>query len=170
MNRPSYQTFHKGMFRHKGVTFLELMAVMTIIAILTTIAYPSYLDQVRKSKRAVAKSALLDAANRQEQYFFDHKQYADAMNKLTGYTGYSGATILFDDNGSPTSDGTDAVYAVKVVSIDDDPEVCGGTPCFQLQAAPQNDQTHDACDTFSITSSNARNVINSTSTPASECW
>jgi len=146
---------------------MEALITVVIIAILATIAYPSYVNQVRKSKRTVAKSALLDSANRQEQYYFDHKQYADAMNKLAGY---SSATppILFDKDSAVTTDSAEAVYAVSVAAVDS--SACGTAPCFKLQAAPQHDQANDACGTFTITSGNARGVNNSTSTPASECW
>ena len=146
---------------------MEALVTLVIIAILATIAYPSYVNQLRKSKRTVAKSALLDSANRQEQYFFDHKQYADAMNKLSGY---SSATppIYFDKDSASTTVSADAVYAVSIAAVDGG--ACGTAPCFQLQAVPQNDQVNDACGTFTITSNNARAVSNTTSTPASECW
>jgi len=158
---------NKSKPRQKGITLLELITVITIIGILASIAYPSYLNQIRKSKRAVAMSALLDTANRQEQYFFDNRVYADAMNKLTGYTSLM-PPILFDKDSSPTTVGGDALYAVSVAAVD--VAACGTAPCFKLQAVPQNDQANDACGTFTITSSNARDVSNTTSTPASQCW
>jgi type IV pilus assembly protein PilE len=141
---------------------------MAVVALLAAIAYPSYVGQIRKSKRAVAKSALLDTANRQEQFFFDNRAYADAMNKLRGYTGSASTTILFDKSSTPTTVSGDALYAVSVAAVDN--ATCGSAPCFKLQAVPQNDQTNDACGTFTITSSNARDVSNTTSTPASQCW
>ena len=73
--------FRPAAHRRRGFTLIDIMIALVIIAILTSLAYPSYLNQVRKSKRAVAKSALLDAADRQEQFFFTHRGYADAMNK-----------------------------------------------------------------------------------------
>ena len=157
-----------GRARSVGVTLMELMIVMLVIAVLASIAYPSYVNQVRKSKRAVAKSALLDAANRQEQYYSGNRAYADAMNKLTGYTTLPGATILFDKDGGVTTVGADAIYAVSVAGID--AATCGTLPCFKIQAVPQNDQANDDCGTYTITSDNTRDVSNSTSTPASECW
>lgn len=152
--------FHK----RKGFTLMEILAVLTIIAILATIAYPSYVNQVRKSKRAVAKSALLDIANRQEQYFFSMKAYADTVNKLAGYTTY-GDPVYFDKESTPTTVNTDAVYAVSVAAVDD-ADACGTTPCFQLQAVPQNDQAHDVCGTFTLSSKNGM-----TKEPAGgDCW
>ena len=52
----------------RGFTLIELMIAVAILGIIAAIAYPSYLDQVRKSKRSDAQSALLQAANRQERF------------------------------------------------------------------------------------------------------
>jgi len=145
------------------------MVVVVIIAILAAIAYPSYIDQMRKSKRGAAKSALLDLSNRQEQYFFTNKAYANAVNMLPGYTAATDP-LLFDKNSAYTTVNADAVYAVSVATIDDNPTSCGGAPCFQLQAVPQNDQQNDVCGTFTLTSSNKRDVSNAAGTPASACW
>ena len=40
-----------------GFTLIELMIVVAIVAILGAIAYPSYLDSVRKGKRAEGRTA-----------------------------------------------------------------------------------------------------------------
>lgn len=151
-----------------GITLIELVVVMALIAILAAITYPTYVNQTRKSQRAVAKSVLLNAANRQEQYFFDNRQYADAMNKLTGYTSAATPTILFNKNSELTTTTTDALYAVSVAAVD--AAACGTAPCFKLQAVPQNDQANDDCGTFTITSSNIHDVSNTSGATASECW
>ena len=143
---------------------MELLMVIVIVGILATIAYPSYLNQVRKSRRVVAKSALLDAANRQEQFFFGNRAYATGLNQLTGFTN---DTVLFDKNSSVTTTTADAVYALSVATaVNSGSGTCGtlNAPCFQLQAVPQNDQTNDACGTFTLDSSNAK------SASASDCW
>lgn len=146
-----------------GFTLMEALTVVVIVAILATIAYPSYVNQIRKSKRAVAKSALLDAANREEQYFFSNRTYADAMNKLAGYTSLT-PPILFDKDSTPTTVSGDALYAVSVAAVDD-ATACGTSPCFKLQAVPQNDQANDtACGTFTLTSSNAKGAA------GGNCW
>lgn len=151
--------------KRKGFTLVELMVAMTIIAILAAIAYPSYLNQVRASRRAVAKSALLDMANRQEQYFFNNKKYAEDLTLL----GYASAVLDFDDNHVPTDHKADAVYRISVAAMDD-AEACGAVPCFQLQAAPRNDQINDGCGAFILASDNGRTVNNTTGKPAGDCW
>ncbi len=52
-----------------GFTLIELMVVVVIASILMAIAVPSYMSQVRQSRRVEAKTALLDLAGREERYF-----------------------------------------------------------------------------------------------------
>jgi type IV pilus assembly protein PilE len=50
-----------------GVTLMELMIVVAIMGILALIAYPSYLNSVRKSRRAEGIAALTDVQVAQEK-------------------------------------------------------------------------------------------------------
>ena len=64
----------------KGFTLIELMIVVAVIAILAAIAYPSYQDSVRKSRRADAKAVVLNAAQILERCYTQNNVY-------TGCTG-----------------------------------------------------------------------------------
>jgi type IV pilus assembly protein PilE len=73
--------------RVKGFTLIELMVTVLVVAILASIAVPTYLQQVRKSRRSSAKSTMMDLANREQQYLLSTRIYADtAALVATGYT------------------------------------------------------------------------------------
>jgi len=61
--------------RYQGFTLIELVVVMAIVAILFSIAYPSYQSFLMKGKRASAQTFLMDVAQRQQQYLLDNRSY-----------------------------------------------------------------------------------------------
>lgn len=65
-----------------GFTLIELMITVAVIGVLAAVAYPSYLDYVRRAKRATAQAALLDMAAKQQAYLLDRRSYADTAAKL----------------------------------------------------------------------------------------
>ena len=62
--------------RSKGMTLIELMIAVAVVGILATIAYPSYQNQVRRSNRADAITALTAMANAQERFYLANNTYA----------------------------------------------------------------------------------------------
>jgi len=63
--------------KSRGFTLIELMIVVAVIAILAIIAIPSYLAQVRKSRRSEVESAIQQAALLEERYRADCTTYAN---------------------------------------------------------------------------------------------
>lgn len=70
------------MKNNNGFTLIEVMITVVIVGILASIAYPSYIDFVAKGARADGLAGLMDVANKQEQYYLDHKSYTNDMTKL----------------------------------------------------------------------------------------
>lgn len=75
--------------RSAGFTLIELMIVVVIATILLSIAIPSYMSQIRQSRRTEAKTALLDLAGREESFFATSVNGANysAIPANLGYTG-----------------------------------------------------------------------------------
>ena len=65
------------MKQQKGFTLIELVVTMVIVAILASIAIPTYRDSIRKSKRRAAQSVMMDYAPREQQYFVANRVYGD---------------------------------------------------------------------------------------------
>lgn len=65
-----------------GLTIIELMIVVAIVAILAMIGYPSYEDHLRKGRRAAAQGFVMEVAGRQQQYLLDARGYAVGAGAL----------------------------------------------------------------------------------------
>jgi type IV pilus assembly protein PilE len=79
---------HDTVRRDRGFTLIELMVVVVIATILLSVAIPSYMSQIRQSRRVEAKTALLDLAGREERFFSTNPGgYTNAAANL-GYTAF----------------------------------------------------------------------------------
>lgn len=58
-----------------GFTLIEMMIVVVIIAILASIAWPSYIKQVTKTNRVAAEACLSQYANYMERYYTSNLRY-----------------------------------------------------------------------------------------------
>jgi type IV pilus assembly protein PilE len=63
--------------RCRGFTLIEVMMALAIIAILASVAFPSYVDYIRRGKITEATSALATMRVQMEQYFQDNLTYAN---------------------------------------------------------------------------------------------
>jgi type IV pilus assembly protein PilE len=61
----------------KGVTLIELMVVIVVLAILVSISVPSYRNYMRRAQRSDAKAELLRVRSVQEKFFLQNNFYAD---------------------------------------------------------------------------------------------
>ena len=80
----------------RGFTLLELMIVVAIVGILAGIAYPSYMDHVRKGNRAKGQAFLMDLAQRQQSYLLVHRRYAPTLLDLGVTVGTEGGAVGAD--------------------------------------------------------------------------
>ena len=81
----------------KGFTLVELMIVVALVGILAAVAYPSYIEQVYKAKRATAATSVLECVAVLERRFsltstyttdacdaFDNDDYVITINLNSG--------------------------------------------------------------------------------------
>ncbi len=135
----------------QGFTLIELMIVVAVIGILAAIAYPSYQDSIRKSRRADAKSALLDAAQRQERFYTENSQYTSVLVSATGCTNTLATITAGTDCGlnhlSATT--TDGYYTLTVSA----PVVNTRRNTFTITATPVTGKSQaqdSSCGAFTL--------------------
>ncbi|NOY63547.1 MAG: prepilin-type N-terminal cleavage/methylation domain-containing protein [Gammaproteobacteria bacterium] len=58
-----------------GFSLIELLIAMAVFAIISTIAFPAYQEQVRRASRTDAKVALTDTAQRLERCLTQERAY-----------------------------------------------------------------------------------------------
>mgnify|MGYP001814875823 CR=1 FL=1 len=141
----------------RGFTLIELMIVVAIVAIVMAIAFPSYERYIVTTKRAVAQNALLQVADRQQQFFMDNKRFAANLANL----GFAANPWVVDDDGSSTVAGDgDAVYSVTLTNVTQ--------TTWTATAAPLHGQLSrdTSCGSLSITQAGAK----SSSGGGNNCW
>ncbi|MGH8241714.1 MAG: type IV pilin protein [Steroidobacteraceae bacterium] len=130
--------------RNAGVTLIELITVMVVIGVLTSIALPAYRNYVIRANRADAKAATLAMAGQLERCFTRFNAYDNA-----------GCTVVLTN--VPSANGTYLTSATRTATT------------FLVSAVPQGKQADDTgCATFRLNQANARSVSGAKGVP--ECW
>jgi type IV pilus assembly protein PilE len=127
--------------RARGLTMIELMIVLVVVAILVALAYPSYIDYVRKARRGEAQQLLLNWAINQEIFRSNNPAYADDDNAnlpkpAHDYYAFSTPTVS-----------TATAYTLRAVASGDqaNDETRDGTSCTTLEINQAGAKTPAAC-------------------------
>ena len=129
----------------RGITLTELMIVVVVLGILTSVAYPSYRQYAARAKRSEAKAALLQIVTMQERHYLQNRTYTTDMTQL----GFPVAANYLTDSES---------YIVNVTEA--------STANFSATAVYQNvDAEAGKCATFTIDGRGTK-----ISGPNANCW
>jgi len=120
-----------AMPRSRGFSLIELMVVVVVIGVLAAVAYPSYRTYVLKGNRASAQAFLMDASQRQHQYFLDNRSYAPDLATIFG-------------SASPIPAEVSPYYEITVATA------AGPPPTFVITATPHGKQIASSEPTLTI--------------------
>lgn len=142
---------YRHWLRQRGVTLIELMIVVVIVAILAGIAIPGYRQYVIRVKRTDATRELLSLAQRFERCF----------SRTNNYTTIDGAGTACVTLPSTTADGT---YRIENV-------VAPTNNTFSIRAVPLGAQARDTkCASFTLNQLGAQNVTGTSAADPKGCW
>ena len=152
----------------KGFTLLELMIVVSVIAILAGLAYPSYIDSIQKSRRADAYDTLLDCASAQARFFSSEtpSTYMDEANAQgDNLCGWDGTDFISKDEH----------YSLEIENDNCQRNLANGVvifSCFTITATAEPSQFDDVdCRTFTIDERGNRQALDSGGADNTElCW
>ena len=127
----------------KGFTLIEMVIALACVALLASLAWPSYQNLILRSQRAQARASLLQAAHWLER--------AASANGSYPLTADVPASVLQIDGQR---------YKLSVTST---------AQSYTLSATPVGTQTADACGTLTVNHLGVRSVQGASQT-AAQCW
>ncbi len=142
------------MKNERGFTLTEVVITVAIVAILASIAYPTYTEQMRKTRRSDAKAALMKTAQILERCYTEYNAYND-----TNCPVLADATTLASDYTSSEQN----YYTISVSGLT--------ATAFTLQAAPTGLQASDKCGTFTYDHVGSKGIADAASgVTKDQCW
>jgi type IV pilus assembly protein PilE len=137
-----------GARRQAGMTLVELMVAVAIVAILASVAYPSYMEQVRKGRRAEGQAVLTEASQFMERFATENMRYDQ---NLAGAAVALPATLA-----KAPKEGASKFYDVSLQSV--------SSTAYTLRAVPTGVQAGDACGTMTVTNTGVKGAARA------DCW
>lgn len=147
--------------RQRGLTLVELMVVVAVMAVIAAVAYPLYTNQVQKSRRADAKIALETIAMAQERFYTINGRFSDDYTELYTGTLAAGAGLAWPCTDTDTCSTAKGYYVVDIRHVTDDQD-------FEVEATKSGIQAgDDDCAEFTL---NQLGVKTATDGGSTSCW
>lgn len=137
--------------RIRGLTLVELMVVVAVLAIVSTIAYPIYTQQAQKARRTDGRQAVMSVALAAERWFARTGSYDTvSLSSLAIPSGIDGGSIS----------------GLNAVSVGGhyDVEYAPSGVVFSVTAAPRGAQSDDVCTEMTI------NQLGVKAGSGAKCW
>ncbi|KTS74849.1 hypothetical protein NS274_18615 [Pseudomonas oryzihabitans] len=128
------------------------MIVVAIVGILAAIAYPSYMEHIRKGNRADAEASLMQLSQFMERYFTGTGRYSQT----------AGQTDVPNNPAPPYPTGTNYTFTITVGNA--------GTS-YTATATPNNPgvMANDKCGALTLTNNGLKGQTGTGVTTA-DCW
>jgi type IV pilus assembly protein PilE len=117
---------------------------MVIIAVLAAVAVPSYLGQIRKSRRAEAVTFMSQVQQAQERYRANRTTYADNFIVVSG--GLTGVGASTDTNATTSYATSGGYYVLSLLGLGPSENQYGVG--YTVRATAQGEQTKDGLCKF----------------------
>lgn len=144
------------MKKRLGFTLIELMIAVAIIGIIAAFAYPSYLEQVRKSRRADVKAVILQAAQAAERYYTANYNFGTTSTSQAA----ANASPVFGNITKSPIDGGSTYYTLSYTASATD---------FLITATPSGPQVGDRCNVITYARNGSVSYTGTNGT-LQDCW
>ena len=120
--------------RTSGFTLIELMITVAVVGVLSAVAYPAYVDSVRKGRRSDAVSAITAVQQAQERYRSSNATYGTRF--IVSSNALVGVGAVGDTNAATSYSSPGAYYSLSI----------SGTSAtgYTILATAQGTQTSDS--------------------------
>lgn len=110
--------------RQQGFSLIEVLVTVTIVALLASIAYPSYQRHVIRSNQSLAQQFMLDIANREEDYLLNNRQYGTLQDLGVGTPNRLAAFYII--TAAPQNSAAPYGYMITATPVAGTPEASDG--------------------------------------------
>ena len=130
----------------RGFTLIEVMITVAIVAILASVAYPSYREHIAKGRRAQATAELLGAHQWMERFYSENFRY----NTNSGGTATDGAAGLFAQLFPQVPIEGAATYTARLSAV--------AAQSYTITATRTGSMATDRCGNFTINHLGVRSI------------